>query len=44
MNDAGFRLYEIFGPLNRPHDDAQGQVDLAFVREGHPLVAHQNWI
>ncbi|WP_292024370.1 FkbM family methyltransferase [Maritimibacter sp. UBA3975] len=44
MHDRGFKLYEVFGPLNRPHDDAQGQVDLAFVRLGHPLIAYEGWV
>ena len=43
MDDAGFRLFEIFGHLARAHDGAQGQVDLAFVRKGHPIIAHESW-
>ncbi len=41
--EQGFQLYEIFAPLNRPYDNAQGQVDLAFVRKGHALLAYEGW-
>ena len=39
----GFVLYDIFGALNRPFDNALGQVDLAFMRNGHDLVSYEGW-
>lgn len=43
MSDEGFVLYDIVDALNRPFDNALGQVDLAFVREGHELVKYKGW-
>ncbi|RBI82522.1 hypothetical protein DRV85_18775 [Rhodosalinus halophilus] len=44
MRSAGFELYEIFGASYRPRDDALGQVDLAFVRDGSFLRSEKNWM
>jgi len=43
MYDHGFEIYEILGGLYRPYDNAQGQVDLAFVRQSSNLIAHKFW-
>ena len=43
MHDNEFELYDIFGALNRPYDNALGQVDLAFVKAGHNLLKFRGW-
>jgi len=40
MSDRGFVLYDIFGQLYRPLDNALIQTDLVFVRESGPLRQH----
>ena len=43
MSRRGFRPYEFVDFLRRPLDNAMGQCDLLFIREGHPLVADHRW-
>jgi FkbM family methyltransferase len=42
MGSIGFVLYDIVGSVNRPFDDALGQMDLAFVHENGPFRKHAN--
>ncbi|MCC5989166.1 MAG: FkbM family methyltransferase [Pararhodobacter sp.] len=42
VND--FDLYEIFDVMNRLHDNAQGQIDIAFVRRGSILTGYKGWV
>ena len=43
MVQRGFRPYEIVDVLRRPLDNAMGQCDLLFCREGHWLLADNDW-
>jgi len=43
MQNRGFALYDILDGLYRPHDNALGQVDLAFVREDGPFRKTHQW-
>jgi FkbM family methyltransferase len=43
MARSNFRVYEVLDPLRRPYDQAIGQCDICFVREGHDLVASSAW-
>lgn len=43
MHSQGFRVYEVFDLIRRPFDQAVGQCDICFVREGHPLIASSAW-
>jgi len=43
MHKEGFRVYEILDQMRRPHDNAIGQCDICFVREGHALLASNLW-
>jgi hypothetical protein len=37
MRQRGFFVYDVMGIYRMPHDDVLGQLDLMFVRSGHPL-------
>lgn len=43
MHQKGFRVYEILDQLRRPNDNAIGQCDICFVREGHELLQSSSW-
>jgi FkbM family methyltransferase len=43
MAERGFRPYEIVDVLRRPMDNAMGQCDVLFAREGHWLVSSNRW-
>jgi FkbM family methyltransferase len=43
MHQKGFRVYEILDQLRRPYDNAVGQCDICFVREGHDLLRCNSW-
>lgn len=43
MHQKGFRVYEVLDQLRRPHDNAIGQCDICFVREGHDLLNSTSW-
>lgn len=38
-----FELYDVFGSLNRPYDNALGQLDLAFVAKRSPVFRYKGW-
>jgi FkbM family methyltransferase len=41
MRQRGMIWYDVMGILRRPSDDALWQLDLMFLREGHPLLKPQ---
>lgn len=43
FDQRGYKVYDIPGHLRRPRDNALGQVDLAFVRNGGVFDKHQEW-
>ncbi len=43
MHARGFRVYEILDQVRRPHDNAIGQCDICFVREGNDLFRSNSW-
>ncbi len=43
MHQKGFRVYEVLDQLRRPFDNAIGQCDICFVREGHDLLKCNSW-
>lgn len=44
MREHGFHLYDVFGQLSRPYDNASGQFDAAFVPEGSLFRAYPHWM
>ncbi len=44
MTEQGFELYDVFGQLSRPYDNASGQFDAAFVPKGSPFRAQVKWM
>lgn len=43
MNGIGFRLYDFVGFTYRPHDNALGQVDIAFAKRDGMLRRYSGW-
>jgi FkbM family methyltransferase len=43
LGERDFALYDTMGLLRLPEDDALGQLDLMFVRSGHPLRRPRVW-
>lgn len=43
MDSLGFAPYDFLSPLMRPYDNALGQIDVAFVREGGRFRRHPAW-
>lgn len=43
MTARGFRLFDLVDLVYRPSDQALGQLDAAFVRNGSPIVVHRPW-
>ena len=44
MREQGFELYDVFGQLSRPYDNASGQFDAAFVPKGSPFRSYIHWV
>jgi hypothetical protein len=43
MEDAGFRLYDLYGQNYRPLDHALWQIDTIFVSHRSPLISSRHW-
>lgn len=43
MSSLGFATYDFLSALERPYDNALGQIDVVFVRENGPFRRHAFW-